>query len=89
MFTVRWEEQAVNELTTLWVNATSEERKKITACSHKVDQLLQANASDEGESRVDDQRLLFVLPLAVVFKVEEDGHTVSVLQVRMIRSRKK
>lgn len=47
MFSVRWEDTAVDELTILWADADSPLRQRITAASHQVDQLLLADPLTE------------------------------------------
>ena len=87
MIRVRWERKALDELTTLWTQADSVQRQVITAASHTLDQRLGKNPFNEGESRSKGRRITFVPPLAVIFRIEPDGQTVSMLQVRMFRQR--
>jgi len=89
MFRVEWLQSALDELTILWTRADTLERHTITAASHTLEQRLRRNAHLEGESRSMGRRITFVPPLAVTFRIEADGQTVSVLQVRMFRQRKK
>lgn len=85
MFRVRWERRALNELALLWSQADSAVRQAIAPAAHEVDQRLQNDPHNEGESRSGGRRVLFVGPLVVLFRVEDDGQTVSVLQVRLSR----
>jgi plasmid stabilization system protein ParE len=87
MFRVRWERRALDELTRLWTQADSATRQAITTASHTIDQRLRQNPQQEGESRPRGRRIAFIPPLAVVFRVEADGQTVSVLQIRLFRRR--
>ena len=87
MFRIRWQRRALDELTDLWTQADSALRQAITAASHTIDQRLQADPNNEGESRSRGRRIGFVPPLAVIFRVEADGQTVSVLQVRLLGRR--
>lgn len=87
MFKVRWTRRALNTLAGLWVQGDSGQRQAITAASHAIDQRLQRDPHNEGESRSKRRRVTFVPPLTVFFRVEADGRTVSVLQVRMFRRR--
>jgi hypothetical protein len=89
MFRVRWERRALNELADLWTRADSATRPAITTASHAVEQRLRQDASQEGESRSGGRRVTFEPPLSVVFRVEADGQTVSVLQIRLFRRRKR
>lgn len=88
MFRVRWERRAVDELTTLWTQADSIQRQAITAASHELDQRLRNDPYAEGESRSKGRRITFVPPLAVTFRIEPDGQTASVLQIRVFRPRR-
>jgi plasmid stabilization system protein ParE len=87
MFRVRWERRALDELTRLWTQEDSVTRQAITAASHTIDQRLRQNPRQEGESRSKRRRITFVPPLTVVFRVEADGQTVSVLEIRLFRRR--
>jgi len=88
MFRVRWERRALDALTNFWTLADSTLRQALTAASNEIDRRLQRDPHNEGESRPRGRRLLFVSPLAVVFRIEKDGQTVSVLEVRMFRRRR-
>jgi hypothetical protein len=85
MCRVRWQKKARNELAQAWLQADSAERKAITAASHEIDQRLRKDPRNEGESRTKNRRIMFVQPLVVIFRVEKDGKTVSVLQIRLFR----
>jgi hypothetical protein len=87
MFKVRWERGALDTLADLWTQADASQRQAITAENHSVEQRLRRDPRIEGESRSMGRRITFVPPLAVVFRIEADGQTVSVLQVRMFRRR--
>jgi hypothetical protein len=85
MFRVRWERRALDELTDLWTQADSALRQDITAASHTIDRRLARDPLNEGESRPRGRRITFIPPLAVFFRVENDGQTVSVLHLRLFR----
>lgn len=87
MLKVRWERRALDTLTDLWIHGDSGQRQAITAAGHSIEQLLRRDPDNEGESRSKGRRITFVPPLAVLFRVEADGQTVSVLQIRMFRRR--
>jgi hypothetical protein len=86
-YRVEWLQSALDELATIWTQADSVRRQAITAASHTLDQRLRNDPFNEGESRPKGRRITFVPPLAVTFRLEFDGQTVSVLQVRMFRQR--
>jgi hypothetical protein len=89
MFQVEWLQIALDELTNLWIKADSSQRQAITAAGHVLEQRLQSDPANEGESRPGGRRITFVPPLAVRFQVETDGQTVTVLHVRLFGRRKK
>jgi hypothetical protein len=88
MFRLRWARRAVNRLANYWNQADSTERQAITAASNTIEQWLRRDPLNEGETRAGARRITFVPPLAVTFRVEADGQTVSVLDVRLFRKRK-
>ncbi len=88
MFRVRWERQALNELTDAWMQGTSTQRRAVTTASHAVDLRVGSNPLTEGESRPKGRRITFISPLVVIFRVESDRETVSVIHVRMYKKRK-
>jgi hypothetical protein len=87
MFTVRWEEQALNELADLWTRADSSQRQAITEASHQIDQQLSDDPENQGESRPLGCRILFAPPLGVIFHIEQHAPLVSVLHVWRFRQR--
>ena len=88
VFQVEWLQSAQDELADAWVQADSTRRQAITAASHVVEQRLRTAPLNEGESRSRGRRFTFVPPLAVTFRVDTRGQTVTVVQVRMYRKRK-
>jgi hypothetical protein len=60
-YIVRWSRQATDALTELWL-ANPELRSSITLAAAEIDQFLSANPHDEGESRGENNRILFVPP---------------------------
>ena len=87
MFRVEWLQSALDELTRLWTQADATLRQALTAASHAIDQRLQSDPLQEGESRFRGRRITFVPPLAVTFRVEADGQTVTVVEIRLFRRR--
>jgi hypothetical protein len=87
MFRIRWEEPALEQLTTLWMGADSGMRRRITEATQLIDQKLKADPLAESESRPEGRRILFASPLGITFRIEDDGRTVSVLRVWLFRMR--
>ncbi|HWG47842.1 MAG TPA: hypothetical protein VN688_34075 [Gemmataceae bacterium] len=77
----------MDTLADIWTQADSGQRQAITAANHSIEQRLRSDPLIEGESRSKGHRITFVPPLAVLFRVEPGGQTVSVLQVRLFRRR--
>ncbi len=88
MYRVEWLQSALDDLANIWNLADSAFRQQITQGSHRVEQQLRRDPHQAGESRSKGRRIVFEPPLAMVFKVEEDDQTVSILEVRCFRSRR-
>jgi len=61
------------------MQADSPVRKAITAAAGQIDQELQPDPLGLGESRPDGRRVHYIHPLGLLFRVEQDEQTVSVL----------
>jgi hypothetical protein len=89
MYRLRWAKKALAELAAAWTGADSNIRHAITAATHQIDQQLQTAPLAESESRPGGRRIRFVRPLGIIFRLEKDNVTVSVLHVWLFRERKK
>jgi hypothetical protein len=87
MFRIDWLQSASDELARLWTQADSDLRQALTAASHEIDLRLQNDPNNEGESRLKGRRITFISPLAVTFRVEADGRTVTGVEIRLFRRR--
>ncbi len=87
MFRVRWEESALDELTTLWLESESALRHMINAAVNQIEQHLRTDPFRRSESRGDERRILFAAPLGIRFRVEKDRRAVSVASVWLYRVR--
>ncbi len=83
-FTVLWKPNAASLLAEIWLDAP--DKRAVTAAADTIDLLLKNNPLDQGESRGDNLRILIVEPLAVLYDVQEDDRTVTVLSVRHVPS---
>jgi hypothetical protein len=86
---VDWLQDVLDALAQFWMESDSNLRKAITKACHAVEKRLAMDPETEGESRADGRRITFEPPLAVVFRVEADGRTVTVVEVRLMRRRSK
>jgi hypothetical protein len=87
MFRVEWIQSALDELATIWNQASSGMRQAITAAAHQAEQILLADPYNAGESRPGGRRILLTSPLGMTFRVEAEGQTVTVLRVWLFRQR--
>jgi hypothetical protein len=78
-YEVLWLPAAEQELAALWLSA--QDRDAVTRAAHTIDQRLQANAPDEGESRDEDDRIVIEAPLAVLVEVRIQERLARVLHV--------
>jgi plasmid stabilization system protein ParE len=78
-YQVDWSPQAENDLAALWLDST--QRDAITRAAHEVDQLLRIDAHQRGESRTANSRILFEVPLGVIFHADEERGRVLVVRV--------
>ena len=85
MYQVRWLQSAINQLAPSWGQADASTAQSIRAAMDWIDQSLQRDPANEGESRSNGRRIMFAPPLAVVFRIEPDGQTVSILSARFFR----
>lgn len=81
IFTVIWEPRAEERLTAIWLD--SRYRLIITQAAAAIDEILRENPADQGESRDQHTRILFVAPLGVLFEVSQSDRIVHVLDVWM------
>lgn len=85
-YSVRWSRQALEFLADIWL-ANPDARDEITQAADGVDRLLRTAPDEQGESRDNDRRILFIPPLVVIYRVDESNRTVRILQIRRIRRR--
>lgn len=85
-YAVRWSRQALDALAQLWLDNPAQ-RAEFTQATATIDQLLLVNPHEQGESRDDGRRILFVPPLIVIFSVDADHNVVRMLSVRHLKRR--
>ena len=79
-YSVIWVPSAEQELAAIWLAAT--DRNAVTRAAHLVEQRLQLDPANEGESRPKNRRITFEAPISLVFSVHVQTRTVRVLRVR-------
>jgi len=57
------------------------DRNAVTDAANQIDSLLERSPEQQGESRPGGRRILILLPLAVLFRVNEQDKIVAVLKV--------
>ena len=86
-YAVRWSRQALDAVAQLWLDNPAQ-RAEFTQATATIDQLLLVNPHEQGESREDGRRILFVPPLVVVFSVDIDHDVVRVVNIRHLKPRR-
>lgn len=69
MFQVEWLQAALDDLADAWLKAAPSSRQQITFAAGQIDAALENDPAEQGESRSAGRRILFVEPLAAVFRV--------------------
>jgi hypothetical protein len=85
-FTVEWSKEAEDELARIWLNAA--DRQAVTDAARKIDAVLRVRPASSGESRDPGQRVVFELPLAVLYELS-DKRLVKVLVVWACRKKQR
>jgi hypothetical protein len=81
-YTVVWKPLAKAKLAELWLQASN--RAAFTQAADKIESQLRTTPLNVGESREDDYRVLYELPLVVAYRVSNDDRLVTVVLVRMV-----
>lgn len=84
-FTVVWSPAAENELMELWLKSAN--RWAVSRAASRIDDLLKSDPQNQGESRLDPERILLVAPLGLIYEAFEDDRLVRVLTVWEYRTR--
>jgi hypothetical protein len=77
-YTVRYAQDALDQLTEIWIEA-GPEREAVTSAAHRIETLLATNPAGHGASEHEGLWKLDVPPLRVLFTIEETDKTVSVV----------
>jgi len=85
-FRVEWLQAALDELAAIWLQQDRPGREALTQAIHLAEQQLQRAPMEVGESRPGGQRILFMLPLGVLYRVVVQSGDVTVLHVWRIRA---
>lgn len=85
MYRVDWIRIALDALMEIWMAA--DDRNAITEAVERIDRELALDPSHAGESRPNDQRVTYALPLGVRFEVIESERRVVVVAVWRVRRR--
>jgi hypothetical protein len=81
MHEVDWDNQALDQLAAIWMKAA--DREAIVRASDEIDQLLEIDPINVGESRTDnDHRVLIQGPLMVYFQIIVSEKSVMVTSCR-------
>lgn len=77
-YTVVWHQQALHELAEIW--ASADRRQAVTDSVVRIDRAIRLDPAVKGVDFYGD-RLLIVVPLAVVYSVRENDRQVEILRV--------
>jgi hypothetical protein len=69
-FTVEWTDEALDGLAAVWT--ASDDRQGVTDASYRIEARLRSDPLSTGESRDDEDRLVFDPPLQATFRVFPD-----------------
>ena len=84
MFTVVWSDEAFDDMGRIvWANP--DRKAELAAALRELTDRLSRDPGGTGESRWGDLRVMFPGPLAVYFRVADEGQAVEVAQVRLVR----
>ncbi|MCH8042729.1 MAG: hypothetical protein IID44_03330 [Planctomycetes bacterium] len=78
-YQVRWIPEAEEELVKIWLDAV--DRKAITTAADQIDRWLASAPNTYGESRDRGRRIVFSVPLAVLYRTLAERGEVEVLAV--------
>jgi len=81
MFTLIWSEDALDQLADIYVGLTPQERQRLANSVAALNGRLQTNPEQEGESRSDGYRLVFITLAAVMFHVDLSARVVTVSSI--------
>ncbi len=81
-YTVVWHEKAIDDLAGVWI--ASEQQQAVIASVTSIDRILRSDPSIKGVDFYGD-RLLVVLPLAVVYVVKDQDRVVEIVAVTASR----
>ncbi len=76
---VVWSPTAENELAALWLNPAL--RAAVTRASRLLDQRLERDGANEGESRAGNRRIAFEAPLGITFLVDAAARRLMVTHI--------
>jgi hypothetical protein len=85
MHRVEWLDAALAQVADGWLEADSDLRAAITTAVNQIDIELRDNPGVKGESRTEDERILVIAPLGIVFRIEHQEPTVVVLRAWVFR----
>lgn len=86
MYSVVWSQRAVRDLAELWTRGSSETREAITRATAALAQSLHEDPFEGSESREGNNRVIFIAPLCVLFKVDVQASRLRVDHVWQFRS---
>ena len=88
MFQIRWHVAPRDSLASAWIDSDSATRRSINSAVKAIEEILRADPLDAHESRPLGRRIMFVAPLSIIFRVEDNEQVVSVLDLWLMKPRR-
>lgn len=79
---VIWQAECYVQLEEIWKSAA--DRGAVTRAAIRIDRLLTTDPIENSQSREFNQRILFDLPLVVIFVAEPELSQITVIEVRYV-----
>jgi hypothetical protein len=80
MFSIYRSQTALAPLKEVWESADPTLQETLVQASRRLDQQLQGQPQEQGESRVGSTRIIFEGPLGALYRVDEERRLVRVLK---------
>ena len=87
MYQVEWSRDALDRMTSAWLDGDAALPEAITTAVSRIDERLARDPTNTGESRSAGRRVLFLSPLGIRFRVYTNQETVVVLRAWAIPQR--
>ncbi|MFO0790429.1 MAG: hypothetical protein U0805_13325 [Pirellulales bacterium] len=84
-YSVTFAPEALAALADIWIS--SSDRSSVTSAGDEIERILAINAAAKGEELREGMRQLTVLPLRILFSVNDDDRVATIWRVRLESSK--